>query len=123
MNKRILLLDECRKILDPYKWLLEKEGYEVFTAQNVDESIHIAAQCLREQKPIRVVIYDPEFSQDSRFLVVLGVPSCVMHCDPEVGKVVADHLGYSRFLRKPFGREELSQVVAESLREANYRWN
>ncbi|WP_418992144.1 response regulator transcription factor [Alistipes sp.] len=45
MNHRILLVDDEIDILEFVRYNLVREGYEVFTAQNGEEALRIAAEC------------------------------------------------------------------------------
>ena len=45
MSYRILLVDDETDILEFISYNLQREGYEVFTAQNGEEALRIAAEC------------------------------------------------------------------------------
>ena len=45
MSHRILLVDDEIDILEFVRYNLQKEGYEVFTAQNGAEALKAAAEC------------------------------------------------------------------------------
>jgi len=121
MSHRILLVDDEIDILEFVRYNLQKEGYEVFTAQNGAEALKAAAECrphlilLDMMMPVmdgaqtcRAIRQDPQLRDTMVvFLSALG---------EEDQQLTGFGVGADDYLTKPFGTDELLARVRTAIR-------
>ena len=121
MSHRILLVDDEIDILEFVRYNLQKEGYEVFTAQNGAEALKAAAECrphlilLDMMMPVmdgaqtcRAIRQDPQLRDTMVvFLSALG---------EEDQQLTGFGVGADDYLTKPFDPEELLARVGAMTR-------
>jgi diguanylate cyclase (GGDEF)-like protein len=117
--KRILVADDEREVLDVYKNLLESEGFEVFTADNVLEAVsHItntsfSLLILDIDMPgmtgldIINKAHESELNAHTPIIVVTGFGG-------ENIQEECNRLGIQAFFRKPFDIDEILKAVYEA---------
>ena len=124
MSHRILLVDDEIDILEFVRYNLQKEGYEVFTAQNGAEALKAAAECrphlilLDMMMPVmdgaqtcRAIRQDPQLRDTMVvFLSALG---------EEDQQLTGFGVGADDYLTKPFGTDELLARVRTAIRHNN----
>jgi len=122
MERKILVVDDERPIVDILKFNLEKEGFEVLTADNG----LAALECALTQSPdlILLDIMLPKmdgFDVCRKIREKLNVPIIMITArDEEVDKVLGLELGADDYITKPFSvRELIARVKANMRRVAN----
>lgn len=122
MERKILVVDDERPIVDILKFNLEKEGFEVLTADNG----LTALECALTQSPdlILLDIMLPKmdgFDVCRKIREKLNVPIIMITArDEEVDKVLGLELGADDYITKPFSvRELIARVKANMRRVAN----
>lgn len=120
--KRILLLDDDHQVGSLLREMLKSEGYEVVILINGAESIR-----LLRQEPVDLLITDMlmpdmdgiEVIREARHLLpslkILAMSGGGIGATPEVYLTLAQQLGVTHTLAKPFSREQLLVVVHEMM--------
>lgn len=114
-QKRILLVDDDREIVDSMRAALEANGYEILTARDGNQGLAMA-----ERDDPDLVILDMMMPKRSGFLVLeklrrtRRVPMRVIMITANEGsrhKAYAEMLGVDDYLRKPFAMDRLIDSV------------
>ncbi|MCK4837168.1 MAG: response regulator [Desulfobulbaceae bacterium] len=112
MTPTVLLVDDEPNILLSLKFLMQKEGYEVLVAQNGEEALAIARQCLPDLVILDVMLPSPngyEVCQAMRAdpqlteLYILMLTAKSNPADREKGLA----MGADDYVSKPFSNQEL----------------
>jgi DNA-binding response OmpR family regulator len=117
-NKRILICDDDKGILDMLGLILEDTGYEIITEHN---SLNIN-QIIKNQSPDLLILdlWMPVLSGDQVLKGLrnnpqtLHLPVIVISASRE-GKRIADQAGASDYIAKPFDFEELIFKIDQQL--------
>lgn len=118
MNERILVVDDEKAIVDILKFNLQKEGYEVITGYDGEESLKLYSQ----HKPdlILLDIMMPKrdgFEVCRKIRETSNVPIIMLTARAEeVDKVLGLELGADDYVTKPFSVRELMARVKANLR-------
>ena len=118
MERKILVVDDERPIVDILKFNLEKEGFDVLTADNGLSAL----ECALTQNPdlILLDIMLPKmdgFDVCRKIREKLNVPIIMITArDEEVDKVLGLELGADDYITKPFSVRELIARVKANMR-------
>lgn len=123
-KERILIVDDAPDTVEVIKRNLSSQGYQVFTASNVAESVR-----LLESTPVDLVITDLKMPGGSGFEVVRHVRENLKNTEVMVitgyasieGAVKAVKNGAEEFLPKPFTDEELFTAVRRAIDKLHMR--
>ncbi len=121
MERKILVVDDERPIVDILKFNLEKEGFEVLTADNGLSAL----ECALTQSPdlILLDIMLPKmdgFDVCRKIREKLNVPIIMITArDEEVDKVLGLELGADDYITKPFSVRELIARVKANMRRVS----
>ena len=119
-KKKILVVDDEKRIVDILIYNLQKEGYSTIEANDGEEAIKIAM----EQKPdlILLDIMLPKvdgLTVCKRLRHTLNVPILILSAkDEEIDKILGLELGADDYITKPFSVRELMARVKANLRKA-----
>ena len=120
MNRKILVVDDEKNIVDIIRFNLEKEGYDVITAFDGEKGLQLALS----EKP-ELVLLDIMMPRMDGFTVcmrireVSQVPIIMLTARAEeVDKVLGFDLGADDYMTKPFGMRELMARVKANLRRS-----
>jgi DNA-binding response OmpR family regulator len=114
-NKRILLVDDDREIVESMRIALEAGGYEILVARDGNQGLAMA-----ERDNPDLVILDMMMPKRSGFLVLekirrsRPVPLRVIMITANEGsrhKAYAEMLGVDDYIRKPFAMDRLLESV------------
>ncbi len=117
--KRILLIDDDQAFLRPLELILRRAGYEVQTANNGTVGLRLFRQesadlvitdlIMPEKEGLETIMALRQIQPDLKIIAMSGGGRV------QAGDylVVAEQLGATRILGKPFTREELLEMVGE----------
>jgi two-component system response regulator VicR len=118
LDKKILVVDDEKPIVDILKYNLSKEGYNVLVAYDGDEAINIA---LKENPDL--ILLDIMLPKQDGFSVCktlrekITSPIIMLTArGEEVDKVLGLELGADDYITKPFSMRELMARVKANLR-------
>jgi len=114
--KKILIVDDDPNIIDYLTTLFEDNGYSTFSARDVKEGLEMAKKEIPDLITLDLEMpeeWGPRFYRKmSQEKVLKNIPVIVISGlsggDHAIGKAVA-------YLSKPFDREELLNIVKETL--------
>ena len=118
-QKRILLVDDDREIIESMKIALETSGYAVLLARDGNQGLAMA-----EREDPDLLILDMMMPKRSGFLVLeklrrtRSVPWRIIMVTANEGsrhKAYAEMLGVDDYIRKPFGMDRLMESVERLL--------
>jgi DNA-binding response OmpR family regulator len=121
-QRRILLVDDDREIVEAMKVALEANGYEILVARDGNQGLAMA-----ERDDPDLLILDMMMPKRSGFLVLeklrrtRPVPLRVIMITANEGsrhKAYAEMLGVDDYIRKPFAMDRLIQSVNRLLAKA-----
>ncbi len=119
-QKKILVVDDEKRIVDILIYNLQKEGYKTLEANDGEEAIRIAL----EEKPdlILLDIMLPKvdgLTVCKRLRHTLNIPILILSAkDEEIDKILGLELGADDYITKPFSVRELMARVKANLRKA-----
>ncbi len=119
-GKKILVVDDEKRIVDILVYNLQREGYKTLEANDGEEAIKIAT----EQHPdlILLDIMLPKIdglTVCKRLRHTLNVPILILSAkDEEIDKILGLELGADDYITKPFSVRELMARVKANLRKA-----
>ena len=119
-QKKILVVDDEKRIVDILVYNLQKEGYKTLEANDGEEAIRIAL----EEKPdlILLDIMLPKvdgLTVCKRLRHTLNIPILILSAkDEEIDKILGLELGADDYITKPFSVRELMARVKANLRKA-----
>ncbi|MDD9979267.1 MAG: response regulator [Boseongicola sp.] len=118
MGGRVLLIEDEQNIIEAIRFILSREGWQVFTHSNGSTAL----EAIRERTPDLVVLdvmlpnrsgydilNDLRADPDLQELPVLMLTARGQKKDREL----AEKLGASRFMTKPFSNGEVLETVRE----------
>ncbi|MBC8059548.1 MAG: response regulator transcription factor [Clostridiaceae bacterium] len=118
MNKKILIVDDEKNIVDILKFNLKKEGYDTIEAYDGEEAINLALT----QNP-DLILLDIMLPKADGFTVCrklrqsISTPILMLTAkEEEVDKVLGLELGADDYITKPFSTRELIARVKANLR-------
>lgn len=118
MNKKILVVDDEKNIVDIIAFNLKKDGYEVLEAYDGEEGLAIALQ--EDPDLILLDIMMPKidgFQVCRKVREKTNIPIIMLTARAEeVDKVLGLELGADDYVTKPFGVRELMARVKANLR-------
>lgn len=121
MAKRILVVDDDRRLCDLVKAYLEQEGFQVVTAGDGQEALHVARQELPDLVILDVMMpimdgyaFMRAYAKESDTPVILLTARV-----DEGDKVLGLELGADDYVTKPFSLRELLARVRVVLRRRN----
>src|ERR1051325_2755946 len=117
-NARILVIDDDPNVLDLTRFHLQKEGFEVLTAESGEDGLRLLAGSLfnvaltdlrlPDIDGIELVKRCKEVSPDTEIIIITGYSS--------IGKAVeAAHAGAFHFVEKPINYEELLLLINKAI--------
>lgn len=119
MDKKILIVDDEKPIVDVLKFNLEKDGYETVEAYDGEQAVEMAL----ETKP-DLIILDVMLPKMDGFTVCkkirqkLTCPIIMLTAKDEiVDKIIGLELGADDYMTKPFSMRELAARVKANLRK------
>jgi two-component system, OmpR family, response regulator VicR len=118
VNRKILIVDDEKNIVEILKFNLKKEGYSTIEAYDGEQAVELALS----QKPdlILLDIMLPKmdgFSVCRRLRQTLSIPILMLTAkEEEVDKVLGLELGADDYITKPFSPRELLARVKANLR-------
>ena len=119
MNRKILVVDDEKNILDLVVFNLKKEGYDVITAQDGLKGLSLALS--EDPELILLDIMMPKldgFEVCRRIREKLQTPIIMLTARAEeIDKVLGFELGADDYVTKPFGVRELMARVKANLRK------
>lgn len=114
-NKKILICDDDRGILEMLEMLFEDTGYDIIPEAN---SLNVKSIMERESPDLVVLdLWMPVLSGDQVLKMIRENPSTsqlpvIVISASTDGRTIADHAGATNFLAKPFDVDELLGMVA-----------
>lgn len=122
MSNNILIVDDEKAIADIIKFNLEKEGYNVYTANDGEEGIKKVFELIPD-----LVLLDIMMPKKDGFQVLkeirakYQIPVIMLTAkEEEVDKVLGLELGADDYVVKPFSMRELMARVKANLRRVDY---
>lgn len=119
MEKRILIVDDEKPIVDVLKFNLEKDGYKIIEAYDGEQAVEMALM----QEP-DLIILDVMLPKMDGFTVCkkirqkLNCPIIMLTAKEEVvDKIIGLELGADDYMTKPFSVRELAARVKANLRK------
>jgi len=122
MERRILVVDDEKPIVDILKFNLEKEGFEVLTADNGVSALETALSANPDLILLDIMLPKMDgFDVCRKVREKLNVPIIMITArDEEVDKVLGLELGADDYITKPFSvRELIARVKANMRRVTN----
>lgn len=118
LDKKILVVDDEKPIVDILKYNLEKEGYEVLTAYDGEEAIDIAFKEYPDLILLDIMLPKHDgFTVCKKIREKLTCPIIMLTAKgEEVDKVLGLELGADDYITKPFSMRELLARVKANLR-------
>ena len=120
MAQTILVVDDEQSILDVLQYTLEKSGYEVVTAHDGLEAVHLAHRHHPDLAVLDITMPGMDgLEVCSRLRHDLSTPIILLTArDTEIDKIVGLEIGADDYMTKPFSPRELSARVKAVLRRA-----
>jgi two-component system, OmpR family, response regulator VicR len=121
--EKILVVDDERPIVEILKYNLEKEGYQVVTAFNGEEALHM----LEAEKPDLIVLdimlpIKDGFTVCREIRAKREIPIIMLTAkELETDKVLGLELGADDYVTKPFSAREVTARIKAILRRSQSR--
>ncbi|HEY3378528.1 MAG TPA: response regulator, partial [Armatimonadota bacterium] len=115
MAQTILIVDDEQSIVDLLRYNLEKGGYEVLTATNGADAVHVAHQHRPDLAVLDITMPGMDgLEVCGKLRHELGTPVILLTArDSEIDKIVGLEVGADDYVTKPFSpRELLARVKA-----------
>lgn len=119
MEKKILIVDDEKPIVDVLKFNLEKDGYKTIEAYDGEEAVERAFTCNPDLIILDVMLPKMDgFSVCKKIRQKLTCPIIMLTAKEEVvDKIIGLELGADDYMTKPFSVRELSARVKANLRK------
>ena len=122
VNKRILIVDDEKNIVDILKYNLEKEGFDTIEAYDGEQAINLALNHNPDLILLDVML--PKFDGFTvcrKLRQSISTPILMLTAkEEEVDKVLGLELGADDYITKPFSTRELIARIKANLRRTNY---
>lgn len=125
MNKKILIVDDEKNIVDILKFNLKKEGFTTIEAYDGEQAIEMALA----EKP-DLILLDVMLPKMDGFTVCrklrqsISTPILMLTAkEEEVDKVLGLELGADDYITKPFSQRELMARVKSNIRRSSLEEN
>lgn len=120
MSQTILVVDDEQAIVEVLQYNLEKGGYDVLTANNGLEAVHLAHQHRPDLAVLDITMPGMDgLEVCGKLRHELGTPVILLTArDAEVDKIVGLEVGADDYVTKPFSPRELVARVKAVLRRA-----
>lgn len=121
MEKKVLVVDDERPIVEILKINLQKEGYAVFEAYDGEEAVNRAMEVQPDLILLDVMLPKMDgFAVCKKIRETSSTPIIMLTArEEEVDKVLGLELGADDYMTKPFGLRELLARVKANLRRTN----
>lgn len=119
-KKRILLVDDEMDLVETLRFSLELEGYEVLTAYNGEEALHLARSHQPDLILLDVMLPKMDGYKVCRLLKFDArykhIPILMLTAKTqEKDRIIGQETGADEYITKPFEMEELMKKVREYL--------
>lgn len=118
MNKKILVVDDEKNIVDILKFNLTKEGFTTIQAYDGEQAVELALSENPDLILLDIMLPKMDgFTLCRKFRQTLSVPIIMLTAkEEEVDKVLGLELGADDYITKPFSTRELMARVKANLR-------
>ncbi|CAD2072365.1 response regulator YycF [Phocicoccus pinnipedialis] len=118
MAKKIVVVDDEKPIADILQFNLEKEGYDVLTANDGDEALELILKEVPDLVLLDIMLPGKDGMEICREVrKVYDMPIIMLTAkDDEIDKVLGLELGADDYVTKPFSTRELIARVKANLR-------
>ncbi len=120
-EKRILIVDDEKPIVDILKFNLEKEGYETVVAYDGEEAVQTALESRPDLILLDVMLPKIDgFTVCKKIRQTLSCPIIMLTAKEDVvDKIIGLELGADDYMTKPFSIRELIARIKANLRKRN----
>jgi len=119
MDKKILIVDDEKPIVDILKFNLEKEGYKTIEAYDGEQAVEMALESKLDLIILDVMLPKMDgFSVCKKIRQKLTCPIIMLTAKEEVvDKIIGLELGADDYMTKPFSIRELTARIKANLRK------
>jgi len=119
MDKKILIVDDEKPIVDILKFNLEKEGYKTIEAYDGEQAVEMALESKPDLIILDVMLPKMDgFSVCKKIRQKLNCPIIMLTAKEEVvDKIIGLELGADDYMTKPFSIRELTARIKANLRK------
>ena len=119
MDKKILIVDDEKPIVDILKFNLEKEGYKTIEAYDGEQAVEMAMETKPDLIILDVMLPKMDgFSVCKKIRQKLTCPIIMLTAKEEVvDKIIGLELGADDYMTKPFSIRELTARIKANLRK------
>ena len=119
MDKKILIVDDEKPIVDILKFNLEKEGYKTIEAYDGEQAVEMALESKPDLIILDVMLPKMDgFSVCKKIRQKLTCPIIMLTAKEEVvDKIIGLELGADDYMTKPFSIRELTARIKANLRK------
>ena len=119
MEKKILIVDDEKPIVDILKFNLEKEGYKTIEAYDGEQAVEMAYESKQDLIILDVMLPKMDgFSVCKKVRQKLTCPIIMLTAKEEVvDKIIGLELGADDYMTKPFSIRELTARIKANLRK------
>ena len=119
MEKKILIVDDEKPIVDILKFNLEKEGYKTIEAYDGEQAVELALEAKPDLIILDVMLPKMDgFSVCKKIRQKLTCPVIMLTAKEEVvDKIIGLELGADDYMTKPFSIRELTARIKANLRK------
>jgi len=119
MKRKIVIADDDQGVLEIFKIIFEKEGYETITLSNpkpllqnqyMDADIYLLDKQMSGTDGIEVCKYLKQQEQTR------NIPVLIVSANPSA-KALSEEAGADDFIEKPFLKKDLLAIVARNIRQ------
>jgi len=119
MPNEILVVDENEDVLNLVREMFEGSGFQVFTANNIEDALNIAEKCLPDIILIDIIMPDNGFEACKRLKNQLGTSDIPVLMFTVMNNIEyrskAEEVGADGYIIKPFDVEELIEIICRYL--------